>query len=57
MMTIIYIFYVGNFSTYSFNLDLRNNNHLFIMFLRIIAHFSLFIYRVSITYRILFFSK
>jgi len=39
MMTIIYIFYVDNFSTYSFNFDSHNNNHIFIMFLRIINTF------------------
>jgi len=41
MMTIIYIFYVEDFSTYDFNLNSHNNNRLFIMFLRIIVHFSL----------------
>jgi len=47
MMSIIYIFYVNNFSTYSFNLNAQNNNHILIM-LRIIVHFLIFIYRVSI---------
>jgi len=50
-MTIIYIFYVDNFSTYSFNFDLHKNNHIFIMFLRIIFIFFnihiLHIYHVS----------
>jgi len=43
MMTIIYIFYVEDFSTYDFNLNSHNNNRLFIMFLRIIVHFSLWV--------------
>jgi len=55
MMTIIYIFYVDNFITYSFNLYSHNNNYIFIMFLRIIIHFRIFIFHVSITYRILLF--
>jgi len=33
MITIIYIFYVDNFSTYSFNLDSHNYDNIFIMFL------------------------
>ena len=34
-MTIVYIFfYVDNFSTYSFNLDSHNNNHIFLMFFK-----------------------
>jgi len=53
MITIIYIFYVDNFSIYSFILDSHNNDHIFIMFLRIIVHFSRFIYHVSITYHVL----
>jgi len=55
MITIIYIFYVDNFSTYNFILDSHNNDHIFIMFLRIIVHFSIFIYHVSITYHVLLF--
>jgi len=47
MMTIIYIFYVDNFNTRSFNLDSHKNNHIFIMFLRIIIYFSIFIYHIS----------
>jgi len=46
MMTIIYNFYVDNFSTYDFNLDSYDNNHIFIVFLRIIVHFSICIYHV-----------
>jgi len=57
MTTIIYIFYVDNFSTYSFNFDSHKNNHIFIMFLRIIVYFSIFIYHVSNTYHILLFWK
>jgi len=52
MMTIIYNFYVDNFSTYDFNLDSYDNNHIFIVFLRIIVHFSICIYHV--TYLIIF---
>jgi len=48
-MTIIYIFYVDNFSTCSFNLDSHKNNHIFIMLLRIIVYFLIFIYHVFIT--------
>jgi len=54
-MTIIYIFYVDNFSTYSFILDSHNKNHIFIMFLRIIIHSSIVIWHISITYCILLF--
>ena len=39
-MTITYIFYVDNFSTYSFNLDSHNTNYIFIMFLRIMYTFQ-----------------
>jgi len=46
-MTIISSFYVDNFNTYGFNLDLQNNNNIFIMFLGIIVHFSICIYNVS----------
>jgi len=53
MMTIIYIFYVDHFSNTVY-LDSHNNNHIFIIFLRIIVHFSIFIYRVFITYSIIF---
>jgi len=35
------------FNTYDFNLDLHNNKHIFIMFLRIFVHFSICIYHVS----------
>jgi len=47
MMIIIYIFYVDNFSIYDFNLNSFNNNHIFIIFLKIIIHFSILIYHIS----------
>jgi len=37
-MTITHIFYIDNFSTYNFNLDSHNNNHIFIMFLYIFQY-------------------
>jgi len=39
-------FVVEDFSIYDFNLDLYYNNPIFIMFLRIIIHFSIFIYHI-----------
>jgi len=39
MMTIIYIFYVDNFSTYSFNLNLHNNNHYLLGFKELLYNF------------------
>jgi len=38
-------------------LDSHNNNHIFIIFLKIIVYFFKFIYRVFIIYCILLFSK
>jgi len=35
------------FNTYDFNLNLHKNNHIFMIFLRIIIHFSIYIYHVS----------
>jgi len=51
MMTITYIFYVDNFSTYNFNLDSHNNNHIFIMFLYI---FNIHILCIYVSYHIIF---
>jgi len=39
-MTIIYNFFIlATFITYDFNLDSHNNNHIFIMFIRIFCTF------------------
>jgi len=38
-------------------LDSHINNHIFITFVRIIVHFLIFIYYVSITYRIYYFEN
>jgi len=43
------------FSTYYFNLNSHNNNHIFIMFLMIILQFLIYIYYVP--YYILFKNK
>ena len=46
MMTIIYILYVEDFSTYGL-IWINTITILFIMFLRIMIHFSIFIYHLS----------
>jgi len=40
------MFYVENFITYNFNLDSHNNNNSFIIFLKIIINFLIFIYHI-----------
>jgi len=47
------IFLVTKIGPYLGILDPHNNDHIVIMLLRIIAHFSIFIYHISITYCIL----
>jgi len=44
MMTIILKKVLTKFNTYDFNLDSHTINHILIMFLRIILHFSISIY-------------
>jgi len=41
------------FNTFDFNLNSHNNNHIFIMFLRIYIYF----FNIHISYRVLLFSK
>jgi len=53
MIAIIYIFYVDNFSIYSFDLNSHKNNHIFIIFLKIIVYLLIFIYHIFIIYLII----
>jgi len=50
MITIIYIFYVDNFSTYNFILDLHNHDHIFIMFFKNYCSLSQYSYTTYISY-------
>jgi len=47
------MFYVRNFNTYDFNLDSQNNNHIFIIILRIILHF----FNIHISHTVFYYFK
>ena len=44
MMTIIYNFYDNSFNIFDLNQDSHTNNHIFIIFLKIFVHGSIYIY-------------